>query len=177
MTEDPMPLRAILIVVLVIAAAAACTGSVPPPTPANAPSPASSPPPETSTNAPSETAADGPPAARLAAEGGDAVTGRLGTYVWGDTGSDSPWLPGAPISLGAGEPLTVTFDPAMPVATWRARMVSSDADGPDGARVMGEGAGDPSFQAPGAGAWTVEVFVEFGSSAGEASYFWRLDVR
>ena len=101
-------------------------------------------------------AADGPPAARLAAEGGDAVAGQLGTYIWGDAGSDSPWLPGAPISVGAGEPLTVSFDPALPVASWRARMVSSDADGPDGARVLGEGAGDPSFQAPGAGSWTVE---------------------
>jgi hypothetical protein len=173
-----MPLRATLIVVLVLLAAAACTGSVTPPSPANSPSPASSPSPEMSTNAPSAgAAADGPPAAGLAAEGGDAVTGQLGTYVWGDAGSDSPWLPGAPISVGAGEPLTVSFDPALPVASWRARMVSSDGDGPDGARVLGEGAGDPSFQAPGAGSWTVEVFVEFGSSAGDASYFWRLDVR
>ncbi len=173
-----MPLPATLIVVLVLVATAACTGSVAPPLPANSPSPPSSPSPETSTNAPSGgEAADGPPAAWLAAEGGDAVAGQLGTYIWGDAGSDSPWLPGAPISVGAGEPLTVTFDPALPVASWRARMVSSDADGPDGARVLGDGAGDPSFQAPAAGSWTVEVFVEFGSSAGDASYFWRLDVR
>ena len=70
----------------------------------------------------------------------------------------------------------MTFDPAVAVATWRARIVPSGADGPDGARVIGQGADDPSFQAPAAGSWTVEVFVEFGSSAGDASYFWRLDV-
>jgi hypothetical protein len=117
-----------------------------------------------------------PPAAELAAEGGDAVAGQLGTYIWGDSGSDSPWLPGAPISVGAGEPLTVGFDPAIAVAAWRARIVPSGADGPDGARVIGQGADDPSFHAPGPGSWTVEVHVEYGSSAGDASYFWRLDV-
>ena len=49
-----------------------------------------------------------PPAASLAVEGGDPVTGQLGTFTWGDGGSDSPWLPGAPIAVGTGEQLTVT---------------------------------------------------------------------
>ena len=34
-----------------------------------------------------------PPAASIAVEGGDPVTGQLGTFTWGDGGSDSPWLP------------------------------------------------------------------------------------
>src|SRR3954452_7640141 len=42
-------------------------------------------------------AADTPPEATLAVEGGDPVAGKLGTYIWADGGSDSPWLPGAPI--------------------------------------------------------------------------------
>ena len=35
-----------------------------------------------------------PPAATLAAEGGDPVAGQLGSYTWAGGGSDSPWLPG-----------------------------------------------------------------------------------
>jgi hypothetical protein len=170
-----MPTRATAIVVMVIAAVAACVGSAAPPTPGNSPSPRASP--AIATDAPnSEPSPDGPPAARLAAEGGDPVAGQLGTYVWGDAGSDSPWLPGAPISVGVGEPLALTFDPAIPVSTWRARMVPADAAGPDGASPLGQGAGDPRFGAPAPGSWTAEVHVEFVAGRGDASYFWRLDV-
>ncbi len=173
-----MPARAIAIVVMLVAALAACNGSTAPPTPANSITPPSpSPSPVIATDAPSnEPSADGPPAARMAAEGGDPVTGQLGTYVWGDAGSDSPWLPGAPISVGAGEPLAVTFDPAIPVNTWRARIVPAAAAGPAGATSLGQGAGDPQFGAPSPGSWTVEVHVAFVAGRGDASYFWRLDV-
>ena len=51
-----------------------------------------------------------PPDASLAAEGGDPVPGQLGTFTWAGGGSDSPWLPGTPITVGAGESLTVTLD-------------------------------------------------------------------
>jgi hypothetical protein len=119
---------------------------------------------------------DGPPTALLAAEGGDAVAGQLGTYTWGDGGSDSPWLPGTPITVGAGEPLTVTVVPAVPIATWRARSVPSAAGGPDGAALLGEGPGAPAFSAPGTGSWTVEVHVAFADGAGDASYFWALEI-
>src|SRR5262245_8586370 len=116
-------------------------------------------------------AIDGPPAGRLSAEGGDPVTGQLGTYSWADGGSDSPWLPGATISVGAGEPLTVVFDPAISIETWQARSVPWTASGPAGATDLGTGSGDPTFAAPGAGSWTVEVHVAFGDGAGDASYF------
>ena len=121
--------------------------------------------------------ADGPPAARLAAEGGDPVTGQLGTYVWGDQGSDSPWLPGAPIAVGKGEPLTVRLSPRTTIASWQARIVDADASGPDGARPVGRGSGTPRFEAPRRGAWTLEVHLAFADGAGDASYFWRLDVQ
>jgi hypothetical protein len=119
---------------------------------------------------------DGPPAARLSVEGGDPVTGQLGTYTWADTGSDSPWLPGAPIAIGAGEPLTVAFEPAIEIETWRARSVPATATGPDGATELGIGSGTPALTAPTAGSWTIEIHVAFGDGAGDASYFWRLDV-
>jgi hypothetical protein len=118
---------------------------------------------------------DGPPEAVLAAEGGDPVTGQLGTYTWLDTGSDSPWLPGAPIAVGAGEPLTVALEQGA-IGAWTARYVRASATGPEGAITLGEGAGDPAVAAPGPGAWTLELVVTFAAGAGTASYFWRLEV-
>lgn len=119
---------------------------------------------------------NGPPVGQLAAEGGDAITGQLGTFTWGDGGSDSPWLPGAPISVGAGEPLAVSFGSPIGVATWQARAVPSGADGPAGASILGEGTGAPAFGAPAAGSWTAEVHVVFDGGVGDASYFWQLEV-
>jgi hypothetical protein len=117
-----------------------------------------------------------PPAARLAAEGGDPVTAQLGTYTWRDTGSDSPWLPGAPIAVGAGEPLTVTLEPAIGVTSWRTRLLPATADGPADAVTLGQGSGPLVFAAPAPGAWTVEVAVVFADALGDATYFWRLEV-
>ena len=56
----------------------------------------------------------------------------------GRRGSDSPWLPGAPLAVGAGEPLTVTFRSSAAVATWRpARSRRPRTDPPE--HVLGEG--------------------------------------
>jgi hypothetical protein len=120
---------------------------------------------------------DVPPDARLAAEGGDPVLGQLGSYVWLETGSDAPWLPGAPVAVGAGEPLTVHFEPDGEITAWRARYAPADQSDPQGAQALGEGAGAPAFPAPAIGSWTVEVAIDFGPGVGSASYFWRLDVR
>ena len=130
------------------------------------------------TRGPSATVAgrDAPPDALLAAEGGDPVAGQLGTYLWFEVGSDSPWLPGAPLAVGAGEPLTVDLRPDGEIASWSARYVPANADGPDGATSLGNGAGSPAFAAPGGGTWTVELFVEFAAGVGNARYFWRLQV-
>ena len=70
-----------------------------------------------------------PPAATLAAEGGDPVAGSLGSFTWGDGGSDSPWLPGAPISVGAGEPLTVTLPGDVPIGLAAKRVPRGHPDG------------------------------------------------
>jgi hypothetical protein len=120
--------------------------------------------------------ATGPPVAALAAEGGDETDGQLGTYTWGDGGSDAPWLPGERVAVGAGEPLTVRFRPETAIETWSARVVPASADGPAGASGLGQGSGQPRFAAPGAGTWTAEVRIVFANAAGEASYFWQLAV-
>ena len=125
---------------------------------------------------PSIAGRDAPPDAALSVEGGDPVTGQLGTYVWLDSGSDSPWLPGTPLTVGAGEPLTVTLVPDGDVRSWVARYTPAAAQDPAGAVPLGDGTGKPTFAAPETGTWTLEVFVEFEAGAGHASYFWRLEV-
>ena len=176
------PLRTATQAIVVATVLAACTGGgVPAAVPLSA-SPASSP-----ASSPSQLVADssistggqiatGPPVAALAAEGGDATDGQLGTYTWGDGGSDAPWLPGERMAVGAGEPLTVTFRPATAIETWSARAVPASAEGPAGATSLGQGSGAPRFAAPGAGTWTVEVRAVFANAVGEASYFWQLAV-
>jgi hypothetical protein len=124
----------------------------------------------------SRTIAAGPPVAALAAEGGDPTDGQLGSYTWGDGGSDAPWLPGTRTAVGAGEPLTVTFRPEATIRSWSARAVPAASGGPKGATALGEGSGRPRFMAPDGGTWTVEVHVVFANPAGQASYFWQLAV-
>lgn len=155
--------------------AATPDGGTPAATAASPEPPATS---QVDTGGPSPTVAgrDAPPDALLAAEGGDPVAGQLGTFVWLEAGSDSPWLPGAPITVGAGEPLTVSLVPDGDIRAWAARYGPANAVGPDGATSLGEGAGIPGFVAPGPGSWTVELSVEFAAAAGNAHYFWRLDV-
>ena len=62
-----------------------------------------------------------PPVASLRVEGGDPVVGQLGTYSWAGGGSSSPWLPGAPIAVGAEETLIVTMDQPFIVTAWTAQ--------------------------------------------------------
>ena len=129
------------------------------------------------TPAPTVAGIDSPPEALLAVEGGDPVMGQLGTNTWKNGGSDAPWLRGAPITVGAGEPLTVTFLPGIDVASWRTRYVPAASDGQTGGASLGEGVGQPTFQAPAAGSWTVAVTVTFHVENGDADYYWRLDVQ
>ena len=144
-----------------------CTGGVDPASPA------------TTGPAPSAAGRDAPPDATLAAEGGDPVTGQLGSYTWFGSGSDAPWLPGSPIAVGAGESLHVAFLPPGDAGSWTARYAAADAvdaGGPVGARPLGEGTGEPVFAAPGTGRWTVEVTITFPAGIGTATYFWELTV-
>jgi len=78
--------------------------------------------------------------------------------------------------VGSGEPLSVTFRPDVPVASWSARYVPTTASDPAGARPLGDGTGHPRFAAPDPGTWTVELHVAFASGLGKASYFWQLAI-
>jgi len=178
----------------ILAVVVACAGPSPSPTPPGVPDPTATatvvpeptavpatptavPPTAAAASPASASPAAGvlePPAASLAAEGGDPVVGQLGSYAWASGGSDSPWLPGAPITVGAVEPVAMTVDPAVPIATWSARMMPIGAAAPIGAVSLGRGAGPPRFEAPGPGDWTVEVQVRFEDGLGSASYFWAL---
>jgi len=119
-----------------------------------------------------------PPVASLAAEGGDPVAGSLGSFTWGDGGSDSPWLPGSPIAVASGEPLTVSLANGVPVGGWTAKRVPVGTSDGVGAVSLADGDAAPmAFPAPGPGTWSVQVVVTFGDNLGSAAYYWQLAVR
>lgn len=165
-------------VVAIVAACTAACMSAATPTPRADPRPTAVPTVSTVSSTAQDPASQaGPPAAGIAAEGGDPVLGQLGSYIWLERGSDSPWLPGTPIVVGAGEPLRLTLAPAVEVATWRARRTPAGAGDAVGAVEIAHGTGVPAFVAPGPGRWTIEVAVTFADEIGSATYFWLLEVR
>ncbi len=116
-----------------------------------------------------------PPIATLIVEGGDPVAGQLGTYTWDGGGSDSPWLPGAPIAAATGEVLRMTLSPDISVADWSA-VIAPAANGDErGALNVGAGPGPIQIVAPAPGAWTLAVTVR-AEDRDSATWFWRLDV-
>ncbi|MEP6638403.1 MAG: hypothetical protein ABJC39_03565 [Chloroflexota bacterium] len=118
-----------------------------------------------------------PPAASLAVEGGDPVVGQLGTFTWGDGGSDSPWLPGSPIEAASGERLAVGIGGGVSVASWSARRVAAGIADGTGAVGLGSGAAPAAFEAPPAGTWWVAVTLDFADNLGSATYYWAVTVR
>jgi hypothetical protein len=103
--------------------------------------------------------------------------GQLGTFTWGDGGSDSPWLPGSAVAVGAGERLTVAIGDGVGVATWSAKRVPAEATGGSGAVGLGTGGPPIAFDAPGLGSWSVQVTVDFDDGLGSATYYWLVTVR
>ena len=119
-----------------------------------APSPSTSAGRPTAQTVPSSSTSATPPEAALAAEGGDPVPGQLGSYTWDGTGSESPWLPGAPIAVGAGESLSVTLVPPTASGTWRARYVPAEQTDAAGAPIPRRG--HDGTHLPGAAAWSLD---------------------
>ena len=118
-----------------------------------------------------------PPAASLAAEGGDPVTGQLGSFEWNGGGSDGPWLPGAVLAVGSGERLSVTVADGIGIGEWSAhRVVAGTTDG-TGETGLGGGGAPIAFAAPAPGIWSIQVTVRFADGLGSAAYYWRLTVR
>ena len=133
--------------------------------------------------APSPTVVVGaePPAATLSVEGGDPVTGQLGSFTWNGGGSDSPWLPGTPLSIGAGERLTASLAGGFAIDTWSARSAPAGSSDGTGAVGLGDGSGDGggpiSIAPPPKGRWSVQLTVGFADELGSATYYWRVTVR
>jgi hypothetical protein len=152
--------------------AATATGSV---APAGTPSQAA----ESIEPAPSASADPSiaaPPSAFLAVDGGDQVEGELGSFGWLDGGSDSPWLPGNPIHVGASERLTLSLGPPVAVDTWAVSRSPAERLG-DELVGMGSGSTTPvSFDAPPIGTWSVSVSVWFVDNLGSATYYWLVEV-
>jgi len=117
-----------------------------------------------------------PPAASIAVEGGDPVVGDLGSFTWQNGGSDSPWLPGNPIRVGAGERLTLVLEQPVAIETWTVSRTPAASFGQDEVGLA-EGTRDPvSFPAPPLGSWSVSVSVWFAGGIGSAVYYWLIDV-
>ena len=156
---------AALVIAMVVSACAPAE-----PTPSARPSVAS-----TSTpSGPVDPAAQ-PPSGSLSVDGGDPVPGALGAYEWLETGSASPWLPGAPITVGRGEVARMALEPPLGIASWRAR-AATQLDGDD-ARRLADGLDQVSFGVPEPGEWTIEITVQFAGGVGSASYYWRMTVQ
>lgn len=118
---------------------------------------------------------EAPPDAQVNVEGGDPVTGQLGTFGWGGGGSDSPWLPGTPIGAGPGETLHVTLAPDVAISGWSALLAPAANTGGEGSVSAGSGPAAMDVTAPEAGSWTLAVTIAFGD-LGSATWFWLLEV-
>lgn len=107
------------------------------------------------------------------------MTGDLGSFSWHNTGSDSPWLPGEPMTVGGGETLRLALHDGLAVERWTASMQTyplSPTQTP--IRSLGQGEGSPvSFSAPPRGAWSVHVSIGFAGTQGSAEYYWQITVQ
>jgi hypothetical protein len=111
-----------------------------------------------------------PPAASLSADGVDAVEGEVGSFSVGDLSSDSPWLPGAEVSLPPGAVVLVTLAGDLAPATWTAAYVpAARLDAPP--IGLAEDSGSIEFEAPPPGRWSVQVSVQF-EGGGSAAFYW-----
>jgi hypothetical protein len=194
-----LPSGPVVAAVLGAMLAAGCTASFAPPSPSAAspePSAAATTPPTASpvtappatptsspTEAPTTTAPTPatdipatPPQALLADAEAVLVPGTLGSYTWGDGGSDSPWIVvRAGRAAGGRGPWTLSFVPDVPIASWTAAWAAIRNGRPGQVEGSASGAADStSFAGPaGAGPWTLKVEVTF-AGGGSAAYYWRL---
>jgi hypothetical protein len=118
-----------------------------------------------------------PPLASLAVEGGDPVVGELGSFAWQNAGSDSPWLPGSPMRIGAGEPLELSIAGEVGIDSWQVNYVPADDLDSITPVGLGDGGGAPiTFSPPPPGTWSVHVGVRFADGLGSAAYYWSIEV-
>jgi hypothetical protein len=156
------------------ATAAAPPGPVTPPPPTPSGSPSS--PPAAQTPDPEVEVPATPPRALLVDADAGSTVGALGSYTWGDGGSDSPWIVvrAGRAAAGAG-PWALSFAPDVPVDAWTAAWASIRNGRPGQIAGYEQGTtGQVAFIGPtGPGPWTLKVEVRF-AGGGSAVYFWRL---
>jgi hypothetical protein len=155
----------VLAVALVASTAVACGSSGP----TAAPTP-------TSPGAAPTGPAGQPPDAALLVPDGDPVVGQLGGYVWRDAGSDSPWLPGTPVTVAPTRPLLFALSADVPVEGWTARYAPPGNAFPTGPVPLAAGSTQLEIVPPPSGTWTVSLRVTFGNGLGDATYYWHVRV-
>jgi len=170
--RSPTRLVAALAVLVVAALVVACDAGGPPATPAS-PSEA------LHASIPIDTLA-APPAAGLAglADPADAsLPGALGSYTWGEEGSDAPWIvPSSGGRGGIGAELSVSFEPAVAATTWVARWAPISADAAGDVASAAEGTGRVLFTGPAAaGSWSLQLEAAFGAGR-NAVWYWRIEI-
>jgi hypothetical protein len=120
-----------------------------------------------------------PPMALLAGETlpGEPAVGDLGSYTWGDEGSDAPWIVSDRGALARpGTPVSVTFDRNVEPPAWTVRWAPITAGGVGDVAVSSQGTDAVTFAVPDrAGAWSLQVEARFGTGHG-ATWYWRVDV-
>lgn len=116
-----------------------------------------------------------PPVAVLTFRGGQPTAGDLGTYIYRGAGSDSPWLPGELVAVPpAGALGQVFLSEPLTVTSWRVRVVPVGQVPEIGeGREIASGEGRIAFELP-TGSWTLQLSVQFGDGAGEATWYWQL---
>ncbi|CAN5717805.1 hypothetical protein BH23CHL7_BH23CHL7_08370 [soil metagenome] len=127
---------------------------------------------------------DLPPIARLLAPGVPAAAGYLGSFSYHEQFADAPWI-GAQaldlVRLPAGRPqVTVALPAGNSFERWNVSYAA--ADDPAGSAVMPLGAGDGAtierlaMDPPPAGEWVISVSLWFAEGAGDATYYWSVEV-
>jgi hypothetical protein len=134
------------------------------------------------TGTPDTTAPDEVPGAELSVDGGEPIPGELGTYVYGERGSDAPWLPATaldPVAAAPGAALEVKLSGGLGLAGGRAIFAAAaDTEGtqPRGLEATSDGQ-RLRLVGPPAGSWVLSVEVDYPDGLGSGAYFWRLEVR
>jgi hypothetical protein len=120
-----------------------------------------------------------PPEALLLGDAlpGEPAVGDLGSYTWGDEGSDAPWIVSRPgVVAKPGTAVRITFIPDVAPPSWTVRWARIAGGGAGDVASAAEGSGTVEFAIPDtAGSWSLQLDARFGTGHG-ATWYWRVDV-
>lgn len=125
-----------------------------------------------------------PPLALLSVDGGEPMTGELGTYVYEGSGSDAPWLPAASlesVQVPSGATLELTLEDASAFVSWSAQVAAAEDVRGESKTGLGQSEGSTrmesaAFASPETGQWVLAARVFYPDDRGDAVFFWLLDV-